>query len=131
MIARMPFFNVAFWTNLAIAVVLSIPAVIAIASVQHIMRIPPGYETATRWLFAGTVLAFLLNQVKSPFGVSCFSLNRLDLANMVLVGETLARVGLVAFLFPRLRAPGLSLSGLPFWPAQSFPPPGQSGYGRC
>ncbi len=106
-------FNVAFWTNLAIAVVLSIPAVIAIASVQHIMRIPPGYETATRWLFAGTVLAFLLNQVKSPFGVSCFSLNRLDLANMVLVGETLSRVGLVAFLFlvcgPRIEFVGAAI----------------------
>jgi membrane protein EpsK len=106
-------FNVAFWANLAIAVLLGIPAVIAIANVQHIMRIPPGYETATRWLFAGTVIAFLLNQVKSPFGVSCFSLNRLDLANVVLVGETLTRVGLVAFLFlvyaPRIQYVGAAI----------------------
>src|ERR1700722_9992279 len=60
-------FNVAFWANLAIAVLLAIPAIIAVANVQHIMRIPPGYESATRWLLAGTVLAFLINQIKSPF----------------------------------------------------------------
>jgi len=106
-------FNVAFWANLVIAILLAIPAVVAVANVQHIMRIPPGYETATRWLFAGTVIAFLLNQVKSPFGVSCFSLNRLDLANVVLVGETLTRVGLVAILFlvlgPRIEYVGAAI----------------------
>ncbi len=106
-------FNVAFWGNLAIALLLVIPAVFAIANVEHLVRIPPGYESATRWLFAATVAAFLLNQVKSPFGVSCFSLNRLDLANVVIVGETLTRVGLVVCLFlvvaPRIEFVGAAI----------------------
>ncbi|HWX21817.1 MAG TPA: oligosaccharide flippase family protein [Candidatus Binatia bacterium] len=106
-------FNVAFWGNLAIAVLLAIPAVVAIAHVQQIVRIPAGYETATRWLFAGTVSAFLLNQVKTPFAASCFCLNRLDLQNVVTVGETLTRVGLVAFLFlvlaPRIEYVGAAI----------------------
>jgi membrane protein EpsK len=92
-------FNVAFWGNVAIAAVLAIPAIAAIINVQHLVRIPAGYESATRWLFAGTVAAFLLNQIKSPFFASCFCLNRLDLQNVVTVGETLTRVGLIAFLF--------------------------------
>jgi membrane protein EpsK len=92
-------FNVAFWGNLALSVVLVIPAAIAIAHVDHILRIPPGYEAPTRWLFAGTVAAFLLNQVKTPFGVSSFCRNRLDLQNLVAACETLTRVGLVVCLF--------------------------------
>ncbi|MDE3066486.1 MAG: lipopolysaccharide biosynthesis protein [Verrucomicrobiota bacterium] len=92
-------FNVSLWGNVAIVALLALPAMAAIANVQHLVRIPPGYETATRWLFAGTVAAFFLNQIRSPFLVSCFSLNRLDLQNVVIVGETLTRVGLVACLF--------------------------------
>ncbi|HWY31980.1 MAG TPA: hypothetical protein VNX46_14565, partial [Candidatus Acidoferrum sp.] len=92
-------FNVAFWGNVAIAALLAIPAIAAIANVQHLVRIPPGYEMGTRWLFAGTVAAFFLNEIKIPFLASCFALNRLDLQNVVTVGETLTRVGLVVFLF--------------------------------
>ena len=106
-------FNVTFWANLALALVLVIPAAIAIANVNHILRIPPGYETAARWLFAGTVAAFMLNQVKTPFTGSPFSTNRLDLANLVAVGETLTRVGLVVCLFllvaPRLEYIGMAI----------------------
>src|SRR5947208_2426286 len=92
-------FNVSLWGNLALSVLLLIPAAVAIAHVDHILRIPPGYETPARWLFAGTVAAFLLNQVKIPFGVSSFCRNRLDLQNLVAAFETLTRVGLVVGLF--------------------------------
>jgi membrane protein EpsK len=106
-------FNVAFWGNVAIAALLAIPAAAAIANVQHIVRIPPGYETATRWLFAGTATAFFLNEIKAPFLASCFSLNRLDLQNVVTVGETLTRVGLVVCLFlvfaPRIEYVGAGI----------------------
>src|SRR5213078_581697 len=54
-------FNVALWGNLAISTLLLIPAALAMNYVDHILRIPPGYETATRWLFTGTIAAFLLN----------------------------------------------------------------------
>jgi membrane protein EpsK len=92
-------FNVALWGNLALCLVLLVPAGIALAQVEHLIRIPPGYETATRWLFAGTIAAFLLNQIKTPFTVSFFCRNRLDLQNLVTAGETLTRVGLVVLLF--------------------------------
>jgi len=106
-------FNVALWGNLALAALLVVPAAAAIANVEHILRIPPGYEASTRWLFAGTVAAFLLNQIRTPFGVSSFCRNRLDLLNLVAVCETLTRVGLVVFLFmvfaPRIEYVGVAI----------------------
>lgn len=95
-------FNVALWGNVALCGLLLIPSVFAISQAEHLIRIPPGYETATRWLFAGTVAAFLLNQIKAPFTVSFFCRNRLDLQNLVTAGETLTRIGLVALLFVAL-----------------------------
>jgi len=92
-------FNVAFWGNAALCGLLLIPAFFAIAQAGHLIRIPPGYETATRWLFAGTIAAFLLNQIKTAFTVSFFCRNRLDLQNLVTAGETLTRIGLVVLLF--------------------------------
>lgn len=92
-------FNVSFWGNIALAALLVLPAGLAIANVDHLLRIPAGYETPTRWLFTCTIVAFLLNQVKTPFGVSSFSRNRLDLQNLVTITETLTRVGLVLCLF--------------------------------
>jgi O-antigen/teichoic acid export membrane protein len=92
-------FNTSFWTNLALAVCLLIPALLGVAYIGHLVRIPPSYETATRWLFAGTAAAFLLNQIKTPFAVSAFSRNRLDLLNLAAVSETLTRVGLILLLF--------------------------------
>ncbi len=106
-------FNVALWGNLALSALMVIPAVAAIAQVDHILRIPPGSEASTRWLFVGTAAAFLLNQIKTPFGVSSFCRNRLDLLNLVIVCETLTRVGLVVFLFfafaPRLEYVGVAI----------------------
>lgn len=106
-------FNVVLWGNIAIAALLAMPAIAAVANVQHLVRIPPGYETATRWVFAGTFAAFLLNQVRTPFAAPCFCLNRLDLQNLITVGETLTRTGLVAFLFlvvaPRMEYVGAAI----------------------
>jgi membrane protein EpsK len=106
-------FNVAFWGNAAIVALLAIPAMAAILNIQHLVRIPVGYESATRRLFAGTALAFLLNEIKTPFLATCFALNRLDLQNVVVASETLTRVGLVVSLFfvfaPRIEYVGAGI----------------------
>jgi len=106
-------FNVALWGNAALCGLLLIPAFFAIAQAEHLIRIPPGYETATRWLFAATIAAFLLNQIKTAFTVSFFCRNRLDLQNLVTAGETLTRVGLVVLLFaawsPRVEYVGAAI----------------------
>jgi membrane protein EpsK len=108
-------FNVSLWGSLALCAALLLPAVLAVLHVQHLLRIPPGYEAATQWLFAGTIAAFLLNQLKTPFAVSCFSRNRLDCENAVAMAETLTRVGLVVCLFtlfaPRIQFVGVAILG--------------------
>lgn len=106
-------FNVALWGNVALSVLLLVPASFVILQAEHLIRIPPGYETATRWLFAGTIAAFLLNQIKTPFTVSFFCRNRLDLQNLVTGGETLTRIGVVVLLFvvwaPRVEYVGAAI----------------------
>jgi membrane protein EpsK len=55
----------------------------------------------------------LLNQLKTPFTVSFFCRNRLDLQNLVTAGETLTRVGLVVLVFtawtPRVEYVGAAI----------------------
>jgi membrane protein EpsK len=106
-------FNVGFWANVGLSVILAVLAIFMIVWVDELLRIPAGYESATRWLLAGAAAALLLNQVKAPFGVSSFSRNRLDLANLVSVCETLTRVGLVVCLFslltPKLEYIGIAI----------------------
>src|SRR5947207_14805167 len=41
-------FNVSLWGNLALSALLVVPAAIAIAQVNHILRIPTGFEAPTR-----------------------------------------------------------------------------------
>jgi membrane protein EpsK len=92
-------FNASFWANAALSVLLLVPALLGVAYVEQLVRIPPGYETSTRWLFAGTAAALLLNQIKTPFAVSAFCRNRLDLQNLATIAETLTRVGLILLFF--------------------------------
>ena len=103
-------FNVSFWSNVALATILLGPAILLVVYADRVVRIPAGYETATQWLFAGTAAAFLLNQIKTPFSVSSFSRNRLELRNLASISETLTRVGLVVVLFALL-APSIEYVG--------------------
>ena len=92
-------FNTSLWGSLALCVGLLIPAGLGLVFLEWIVRVPPGFEDQARWLFAGTVAAFLLNELKTPFAVSAYSRNRFDLYNLVATGEVLTRVGLVVLLF--------------------------------
>ena len=97
-------FNTSFWASLTLCTALLIPIVLGLAFLESIVRIPPGFETEARWLFAGIAAAFLLNEIKMPFEVSWFSRNRFDLRNLISTGEILTRAGLVAVLFYVLSA---------------------------
>jgi len=108
-------FNTSFWGSLALDLFLLIPSVLGLVYLDRLIRVPAGYATEARWLFAGVIGAFLLNEIKTPFDVSSYCRNRFDLRNVVGVGEILARVGLVVGLFTAL-APGLGYVGLAiFW----------------
>ena len=92
-------FNTSFWGSIALCAILTIPAVLGLVHLERLIRIPPGYESEARWLFAGVVVAFLLNEIKTPFDVSSFCRNRFDLRNIVSICEILTRVSIVVLLF--------------------------------
>lgn len=92
-------FNTSLWGSVVLVLILLVPAGLGVAVLDHLIRIPPGYESEARWLFVGVMLAFLVNELKTPFDVSSWSRNRLDLRNLVNTGEVLVRVGLVVALF--------------------------------
>lgn len=106
-------FNTSIWSTLALSVVLLVPAALGVIYINWLIRVPAGYEVEVRWLFAGTIAAFLLNEMKSPFEVSSFCCNRFDLRNLVAAAETLARVGMVIALFlflaPRPKYLGIAI----------------------
>jgi membrane protein EpsK len=92
-------FNTSFWGSVALTIALLIPAGLGLYFLESIVRIPAGFEVDARLLFLGTILAFLLNELKTPFDVSSFCRNRFDLRNFVGMSEVLTRVGMVVALF--------------------------------
>ena len=104
-------FNTSLWGSLALNALLLIPAGLGLVYLDRLIRVPPGYGAEARWLFAGVIGAFLLNEIKTPFDVSSYCRNRFDLRNVVGVAEILTRVGLVLLLFYVL-TPGIEYVGL-------------------
>jgi membrane protein EpsK len=106
-------FNTSFWGSLVLTAILLAPAALAVIYLDHLIKIPAGFSTEARWLFAGTAAAFLLNEIKTPFDVSSFCKNRFDLRNLVTISELLTRVGLVVLLFyvvqPRVSYVGFAI----------------------
>jgi len=103
-------FNTSLWGTLALCAALLVPAGLGLVFLDSIIHLPPGYEAQARWLFGWVVAAFLLNELKLPFVVSCYCRNRFDLYNLVATGEVLTRVGLVVLLFYAV-APGVQYVG--------------------
>jgi membrane protein EpsK len=104
-------FNTSLWGSVGLTAVLLVPATLGMIYLDRLIRVPPGFESQARWLFAGTTAAFLLNEIKTPFDVSSFCRNRFELRNLVAVGEVLSRVGLVIILFYAI-APSINYVGL-------------------
>jgi O-antigen/teichoic acid export membrane protein len=92
-------FNTSLWGSLALCAGLLIPTGLGLVFLESIVRVPAGFQTEARWLFAGIAAAFLLNEIKTPFDISWYCRNRFDLRNLVATGEVLTRSGLVVLLF--------------------------------
>jgi hypothetical protein len=97
-------FNTSFWGGLTLCGGLLLPASLGLVFLDSIIRVPPGFESQARWLFAAVVAAFLLTELKLPFIASAYCRNRFDLYNLVTTAEVLTRVGLVVVLFYALSA---------------------------
>jgi len=97
-------FNTSLFGSLALCIVLLLPVGLGLVFLDSIIRLPPGYESEARWLFATVMAAFLLTEIKTPFVVPAYCRNRFDLYNLIATTEVLTRVGLVVLLFYALSA---------------------------
>jgi membrane protein EpsK len=106
-------FNTALGLSISISLIL-LPIVAAIAFLApHFFNVPPAQESAARWLFAATLVSYLLMFTRSVFTTSPFAANRLDLQNAIQAAGTIVRVAMTVALLsfiapPSLRAVGTS-----------------------
>lgn len=103
------YFNTCLFGSLLVSAVLLVPGVLLALHPDAVLDIPPGHVTATRWLAAGTIAAFFIGLIVSPFEVASFCRNRFDLRNLVSASSLIVRVVVVVFMFSVL---GASLSGV-------------------
>ncbi|MCA9948174.1 MAG: oligosaccharide flippase family protein [Anaerolineales bacterium] len=95
-------FNTALWLSIVVCLLL-LPVVLVVSYLAPLFfNVPPGSETAVRFLFVGVMLAYLISIVRSIFNVSPFAHHRFDLQNAVLATNLIIRVGLAVILFTLL-----------------------------
>jgi len=92
-------FNTTFWSIVAIITV-SIPLLAIFTQfVPVLFKVPEDQITSSKWLFAGTIGAFLLTTLSSCFGASTFAYNRLDLRNLANIIRSASHIAFVVLLF--------------------------------
>jgi membrane protein EpsK len=95
--------NVVFNTSLLgtsiLVLLLSAPAAFVAYNVGRLLILPLGHESGARWLLGGALFAFLATTLASPFEVSTYCRNRLELRSLVSVLSTGARVLFIFALF--------------------------------
>jgi len=106
-------FNTALFGTLGI-ILLMLPIVLLLSYYSpSFFEVPSNQENATRLLFLGVIIAFLLRAWSSNFGVSIFAYNRLDILNIINAINILVQVSLI-ILFFKLDSPNLAYIGLAY-----------------
>ena len=87
----------------AIMVVLSPVFVLIILKNDTIFNIPSEHIRETRLLFAFTILSFMLSLYSSLYNISLYSLNRLDLMNVIKIARLVFKVILTVLFFESIQ----------------------------
>jgi O-antigen/teichoic acid export membrane protein len=113
------YFNSTLIANIAIAGVLSIPAVLCIVFIEHIVQIPTNLIADVKWLFALVFLSFLVTTALTVYSVATFIRNRLDIASIKGIIGSLLRVSLLVGLYTVYR-PQIAYMGIAFFIATVY-----------
>ena len=92
-------FNTSFFGSILLTLILLGPSFWAAMHVERLLNVPPGQVSRARLLFVCTTIAFLLNEIKTPFDVASFCRNRFDLRSATTIGETLIKTLSVVIIF--------------------------------
>lgn len=92
-------FNTAFW-GLAGLSLLLVPALVGLSwFAPTLFRVPQDQIAASRWLFAGVSLTFLVTTIFATLDVSTYAFNRLDYRNLVQLSNLLVRTACIVLFF--------------------------------
>jgi membrane protein EpsK len=107
------YFNTSFFGSLILAMLLVVPAAWAALHAEILINVPADEIVQTRWLFACAAVVFLVNTVRSPYGVSTYCLNRFDLRNGLSLVDRIVSIAVVVWFFtfatPQIWNVGLGL----------------------
>jgi len=107
-------FNTAFGTLSLVAVILVPAAALFSYYSPGIFNIPSGLTYEVRWLFFAILISFIVSVFCSVFSVSTFVNNRLDLRNLIEVGNIVSRTFLIVFSCVFLQASLVSVGAAYF-----------------
>lgn len=92
-------FNTAVFATIGLVALLVIPAAYVAFNIDNFINVPESLHRDARWLFIATFAAFLIGALRSPFEVSMFCRNRLDIQNGISALDTVVKVATTVLLF--------------------------------
>ena len=105
------YFSTVFYINFIIAILISILTVMIIPYLNKIIKIPPKLDFSIKLLFESTLISFALSLISSVFGTSTFCKNRLDLASISSIVQSIIRVFILIVLFTLFK-PNIAYLGI-------------------
>jgi O-antigen/teichoic acid export membrane protein len=104
------YFNSVLMGNTIMAVILTIPSVLTVVFINHLLNVPPEIVKEVQILFGLVLGGTLLSIVTSVFVVATFARNRLELESLRNAESNILRVVLLILLFHFFR-PSISYIG--------------------
>lgn len=107
------YFNTSLFGSIFVIIFL-LPVIVAVTFyLEAIVKLPPGQMQQARLLFLFVAFAFLMNTLRTPFGVSTYYMNRFDLRTFLNATDRIISISLVVLLFsvltPQIWMVGLGL----------------------
>lgn len=84
--------------------------VLLILKIDRVFNIPPEYVFETKILFLFTIISFIISMFSSLYNITLYSLNRLDLLNVVKVVRILSKIIFTVVFFESIKN-GISYIG--------------------
>jgi len=108
------YYSTSFFTNLAIAALVSVICIILLIYLDKLINIPSTVFFDVRLLFGIMFLTFVINVSTTTFSVAAFSMNRLDVNSIISILGSIARMTVifVAFRFFKPKVFYIGLSAL-------------------
>lgn len=76
-------FSTTFWSLLFVNVIILVLGSYGAMNLEKLISIPEGYELDTKILLTCAIISWCLTAISSPWGISLFNANRLDLLGLI------------------------------------------------